>query len=181
MSVWTSDEAPDPGTFLAVLVELHDEHARATERHGFTDAHDDLHGDQDWAWRILRRVSELMAPPTVIDQSDDDRRRALLEVAHIAASAVASHDRRSLGSPDTEDAGDALARVTAVVASGAPDGETVTSTDRRFRYVARGGSTDDRAERHLLTCDRWQARDVGGIPFVLCKGACAEEVATDAE
>lgn len=89
----------EPGTFADVLRHLDLEHRLAVQAHGFTEEHDDRHGDADWAWRILRRVSELMVPATVLDLPPAERRRALVEIAHIAASAVAAHDRRALADP----------------------------------------------------------------------------------
>lgn len=152
------------GTFDAVLAELAREHRSAMERHGFTDEHDDRHDDQDWAWRILRRVSELMAPPTVIDQTPDDRRRALLEVAHIAASAVAAHDRRWASSAaGVLEVPAELGGATFDV-SGLEPPPLVTSTDDRWRYVTRPG---DAIERHTLTCATWRPG-----PGITCTGAC---------
>lgn len=136
-------------TFSAVLAELAHEHAEAIGRHGFTEEHDDQHGDADWAWRLLRRVSELMAPPTVLTTTAAERRRALLEVAHIAASAVAAHDRRA--------AAEALAvgDVVDQVAEDLRPGELVVAEGGGFVFVARA-ENPGAVERHRLDCDTYR-------------------------
>lgn len=142
--------------FAAVLAELSEEHGRAVAVHGFDEAHDDRHSDADWSWRLLRRVTEVMAPETVMRTTPEERRRALLECAHIAASAVASHDRRQRIAevheamaehmPASLDEADAALRRAAL-------GGIVTSADDSWRYVSR--PEGDGIERHTLTCTGW--------------------------
>lgn len=168
------------GQFDDVLRELAAEHAGAIERHGFDHVHDDAHDDQTWAWYLLRRVSELLTPADVLVQSPAERRRHLLEVAHIAASAVASHDRRietggiipgddvgwtPLPSPASfEDVPDEPDLVAApgkwYPTVDGPLGEGVDCL-----LVARRGV--DQIERHAVTCRLYRPG-----PGITCTGAC---------
>lgn len=150
-----------PDAFAAVLAELHAEHGRAVAVHGFDDDHDDRHSDADWSWRLLRRVTEVMAPETVMRTTPEERRRALFECAHIAASAVAAHDRRAAGRLAALD--DAAARTAYTRHLADPDSldSVLSSTDASWRYVTR--PEIEGIERHTLTCDAWS----GG-----CRGEC---------
>lgn len=172
--------APERGTFAGVLAELAAEHRVAVDRHGFTEEHDDRHDDGDWGWRLLRRVSELLTPPTVLPSTPEERRRAFLEVAHIAASAVAAHDRRAAARPGApavvEVGGAAVDAVAGRVEFDPP--VVLTSTDTCHRYVTRPGG--DGIERHRLDCDRWRPVVVDG-EAVACVGCGeVEEVEADA-
>lgn len=152
---------PDP--FAAVLGELAEEHGRAVAVHGFDAEHDARHSDADWAWRLLRRVSEVLAPETIVPSTPAERRRAFVELAHIAASAVAAHDlrqQRATPPPDLPHDGGGVE----VSALG-----LVTSTDGSWRYVARP-STPDTIERHTLDCTAYRPRWIDGRALDLCPG-----------
>lgn len=152
-----------PDAFAAVLAELSAEHGNAVAVHGFDEAHDDRHSDADWSWRLLRRVTEVMAPETVMRTTPEERRRALLECAHIAASAVAAHDRRAAMATPAAPAMPHDGGGSEVTALG-----TVSSTDGRYRYVARP-EDPEHIERHTLTCTTW-IRTTGAT----CLGACTQ-------
>lgn len=162
---------PDP--FAAVLAELHEEHGRAVSVHGFDAEHDARHSDADWAWRLLRRISEVMAPETIVPSTADERRRAFVEVAHIAASAVAAHDLRTARAKVEAD-GRGVLEVPHVLHHGWATGMAdrvgvpplVTSTDASSRYVTRPGA--DYIERHTLACAAWRASPEGP-----CLGECS--------
>lgn len=83
---------------LAVLLEIADERARQVDVHEWTPDHDDQHGRQEWAWLLLRRVTDLAHP---WDDAHLDTRRELLEVAAIAVAAIESIDRK-VAAVDTE-------------------------------------------------------------------------------
>jgi hypothetical protein len=152
-----------PDAFAAVLAELSEEHGRAVAVHGFDEAHDDRHSDADWSWRLLRRVTEVMAPETVMRTTPAERRRALFECAHIAASAVAAHDRRSVPPELRGDVADVLTLPPIVS----------TSTDDSWRYVARPPvEAIEAIERHTLTCAAWRDETAP------CRGVCTEEPPT---
>lgn len=150
-----SKNAPSP--FAAVLGELSEEHGRAVAVHGFDAEHDARHSDADWAWRLLRRVSEVLAPETIVPSTPAERRRAFVELAHIAASAVAAHDLRQKVETLAADLGEHYGATTdeAVAALARTSGLTATSTDASWRYVTRPDG--DGIERHTLTCTRWNA------------------------
>lgn len=149
--------------FDLVLGELADEHHQALDRHGYDEAHDDTRSDADFGWLLLRRVSELMAPETVMATTPQARRRALVEVAHIAASAIAAHDRRHAATAGVLEVEPMLHRFTAMTSE---EPRLVSSVDQRWRYVTRPG--DDAVERHRLGCVNWNERGT-------CRGSCVTD------
>lgn len=83
-----------------VSQEVRNERHHQIEDHGRDAAHDDRHDLAAWGWHLLRRVTEVVAPPTVIPLSRLEARRLLIEVAAIAQAAVESLDRAADASTD---------------------------------------------------------------------------------
>lgn len=92
-----------------VLDEIRTERARQIGEHGWTPEHDDHHKLPEWAWLLLRRVTELAAPFDAMPVATT--RRTLLEVAAISVAAIEAHDRAHPPAGRCPRAGLALDRV----------------------------------------------------------------------
>ena len=81
-------------TYTALaLLEVADERRHQIEDHGWTPDHDDLHGDEDFAWLIARRAVAMSHREAA---RAEDCRRLFVEIAAIAVAAVEAIDRRPL-------------------------------------------------------------------------------------
>lgn len=74
----------------SVLTEIAVERLRQVEVHHWSEAHDDLHGVEDWAWLIARRSVAICHRDAA---QVEDSRRLLLECAAIAVAAIEAIDR----------------------------------------------------------------------------------------
>lgn len=99
-----------------VLEELRVERTRQVVEHDMGREHDDRLTMTEWAWRLLRRVTDLAHP---WPEAHVDVRRELVEIAAIAVAALEAHDRRQRFNRELTEA------VLRVFPDGLPDGVSI--------------------------------------------------------
>jgi hypothetical protein len=80
-------------SLFRVLGEIAEERERQVTVHERTPEHDDKYTPQEWAWKLLQRVTSLSHP---WPDAHADPRRELIEIAAIAVAAVEAIDRKAM-------------------------------------------------------------------------------------
>jgi ABC-type branched-subunit amino acid transport system ATPase component len=76
---------------LGVMLEVAHERVRQVDRHGYDRSHDAQHDVKEWAWLLLRRITDLMHPWQGTTELGDQR-RLMIELAAITVAGIVALD-----------------------------------------------------------------------------------------